>query len=111
MVDGRSLRYAGRREQLLDQAASWVLANGLARLSLRSLAADLGISHRTLLHHFPTKQQLIGEVLRELRRRSVTVLMDKASTSAQPEPETLVIAMWEHFAAPENLAYHRVFFE
>ena len=41
---------AGRRE-LLDGTAVWMLANGLAALSIRAVAADLGISQRTLLHH------------------------------------------------------------
>jgi AcrR family transcriptional regulator len=111
MVDGRSLRYAGRREELLDGATDWVLANGLRSLSLRGIAADLGISHRTLLHHFPTKQQLVAEVLRELRARNVAILKEHAASSEEADPRSLIVAMWEHFAAPENLAYHRLFFE
>jgi AcrR family transcriptional regulator len=111
MVDGRSLRYAGRREELLDQSAAWVLDNGLAALSLRALASDLGISHRTLLHHFPTREQLVGEVLRELRRRSVVTLMARAQDGEESDPRSLITAMWEHFVAPENLPYHRLFFE
>ncbi|HTQ67130.1 MAG TPA: TetR/AcrR family transcriptional regulator [Solirubrobacteraceae bacterium] len=111
MVDGRSLRYAGRREELLDRAAEWVLANGLAALSLRAVASDLGISHRTLLHHFPTREQLVGEVLRELRRRSVVVLMARAQAEERTDTRSLILSMWDHFAAPENLPYHRLFFE
>jgi AcrR family transcriptional regulator len=111
MVDGRSLRYAGRREELLERATEWVLVKGLGGLSLRAIAADLGVSHRTLLHHFPTKQQLIAEVLRELRRRSVAILGAQAASAHQTDLRSLIIAMWEHFAAPENLVYHRLFFE
>jgi len=111
MVDGRSLRYAGRREELLERATESVLARGLAGLSLRAIAADLGISHRTLLHHFPTKQQLVAEVLRELRRRSVALLEQLATSAKRTDPRSLIVAMWEHFAAPENLVYHRLFFE
>jgi AcrR family transcriptional regulator len=111
MVDGRSLRYAGRREELLDGATEWVLANGLTSLSLRGIAADLGISHRTLLHHFPTKQQLVAEVLRELRARNVAILKEHAASSNDTDPKSLIVAMWEHFTAPENLSYHRLFFE
>ncbi len=110
-VDGRTLRYAGRREELLDQASAWVLEQGLANLSLRAVSSDLGISHRTLLHHFPTKQQLIAEILRELRARSVTVLMEQTRSMADDDPRLLITTMWEHFAAPENLPYHRLFFE
>jgi AcrR family transcriptional regulator len=111
MVDGRSLRFAGRRESLLDAAAEWVLRHGLAELSIRAIAADLGISHRTLLHHFATKEQLVGEVLRELRARNVAVLAERAEQRSGTAPAVLLADMWAHFVAPENLPYHRVFFE
>jgi AcrR family transcriptional regulator len=111
MVDGRSLRYAGRREQLLSEAATWLVTHGLGRMSLRAVAADLGISHRTLLHHFPTRQQLLGEALGELRSRSVAVLEAQMRDSVGPDPGALITAMWEHFTAPDTLPYHRVYFE
>jgi AcrR family transcriptional regulator len=111
MVDGRSLRFAGRREALLDGAAAWVLQHGLAGLSIRAIAADLGISHRTLLHHFATKEQLVAEVLRELRARNVGVLAERAEHLTGRQPAALLQAMWAHFVAPENLPYHRLFFE
>lgn len=111
MVDGRTVRFAGRRQELLDGAAAWVLEHGLAGLSIRAIAAELGISHRTLLHHFTTKEQLVAEVLRELRRRNVDVLAERAGQLDVRRPATLLVAMWEHFVAPENLPYHRLFFE
>ena len=111
MVDGRTLRFAGRREALLDSAAAWVLEHGLAGLSIRAIAADLGISHRTLLHHFATREQLVAEVLRELRRRNVGVLAERAEQLRGGEPVALLGDMWEHFVAPGNLPYHRLFFE
>ncbi|HXN37485.1 MAG TPA: TetR/AcrR family transcriptional regulator [Solirubrobacteraceae bacterium] len=111
MVDGRSLRFAGRREALLDAAAAWVLQHGLTGLSIRAVAADLGISHRTLLHHFTTKEQLVAEVLRELRRRNVGVLAERAEQLGSEQPAVLLQAMWAHFVAPENLPYHRLCFE
>jgi AcrR family transcriptional regulator len=111
MVDGRSLRFAGRREALLDAAAAWVLKHGLSGLSIRAVAADLGISHRTLLHHFTTKEQLVADVLRELRRSNVGVLAERAEQLGSRQPAVLLQAMWAHFVAPENLPYHRLFFE
>jgi AcrR family transcriptional regulator len=111
MIDGRSLRYAGRREQLLDEAATWLITNGLARMTIRAVADDLGISHRTLLHHFPTRQQLLAEALGELRQRGLRVLDEQLRDADRPAPGALVIAMWDHFSAPETLPYHRVFFE
>lgn len=63
------------------------------------------------VHHFATREQLIAEVLRELRLRSVGVLAERAEQLSGQQPATLLVAMWEHFVAPENLPYHRLFFE
>ena len=46
------------RERLLAKAVDHVAAHGVADLSLRALAAALGTSHRMLLYHFGSKEQL-----------------------------------------------------
>ena len=42
----------GRKQELLDAAIGYVAQHGLTDLSLRRLAAELGTSHRMLIHHF-----------------------------------------------------------
>jgi AcrR family transcriptional regulator len=46
------------KRQLLDAAIACVAANGIGDLSLRRLAAALGTSHRMLIFHFGSKEQL-----------------------------------------------------
>lgn len=48
-----------RREQILDAATVHFAANGYHRTTMTSIAADVGISAAGLLHHFPSKQQLL----------------------------------------------------
>jgi AcrR family transcriptional regulator len=68
-VSGRA-RDAARREELASAAADYVLAHGLSDLSLRPLAASLGTSARMLVYYFGSKEQLILDVLGEVRRRT-----------------------------------------
>lgn len=68
-ADGRRTRHAHRHQELLDAATDYVFEHGLRELSLRPLGAAIGVSHRTLLYHFGSKEQLFSEILREARTR------------------------------------------
>ncbi|GGG24326.1 TetR family transcriptional regulator [Rhodococcoides trifolii] len=52
------------RTRILDVARTVFVENGFRSSSLRDIAAKAGISHPGLLHHFPTKQDLLIEILR-----------------------------------------------
>jgi AcrR family transcriptional regulator len=58
-----------RTAELLDAAARVVERDGLSGITLRPLAAELGVAPRTLLYHFGSKEQLLAQVLRHLRAR------------------------------------------
>ncbi len=49
----------GRREELLELAYAYILQHGLADVSLRPLAAQIGSSPRVLLYLFGNKEGLI----------------------------------------------------
>jgi AcrR family transcriptional regulator len=53
-----------RREELLDGIVAHLAAHGLADVSLRPLARDLGVSVNALVHHFGTKDELVVTALR-----------------------------------------------
>jgi AcrR family transcriptional regulator len=52
------------RDELLRQVIDWVAANGIGEISLRTLAEGIGTSHRMLLFHFGSKDELMAEVVR-----------------------------------------------
>ena len=52
------------RAELLASAIAWVADNGIGDVSLRALAEAIGTSHRMLLFHFGSKEQLMVEVVR-----------------------------------------------
>jgi len=52
------------RAELLASVIAWVADNGIGDVSLRTLAEAIGTSHRMLLFHFGSKEQLMVEVVR-----------------------------------------------
>jgi AcrR family transcriptional regulator len=99
-----------RRSKTLAAAADYVLANGLAGLSLRPLASALGTSTRMLLYDFTSKEELIMAVLTEIRRREAGMLAEHVRTSAASGPE-LVQAIWDWTSSAERAPFMRLFFE
>ncbi|MGW4378777.1 TetR/AcrR family transcriptional regulator [Kitasatospora sp. NPDC004531] len=99
-----------RREATLARATDYVLAHGLAGLSLRPLAAALDTSPRMLLYDFGSKQELVAAVLAEARRRGARRLTeDLPPTAAAPQEH--LRAIWAWLSAPERLPFVRLFFE
>jgi len=97
------------RADLLERITDYVAANGLSDLSLRPLADAVESSPRVLLYYFASKEDLIGEVLAQLRGRQRDVfagLPRNAATYADT-----VRAAWKLMSAPEHEHVFRLFFE
>ncbi len=107
--DGRRLRHAGRRDEVLDAAVRHVLAHGWSASSLRSVAEGIGLSHRAVLYHFGSKERLLLAVATEVRRQQQQALVDDAVDGA-PVDEMLRRA-WTRISAPEHLPYVRLHLE
>jgi AcrR family transcriptional regulator len=96
-----------RRQELLDGAVDYVVANGISDLSLRPLAEALGTQAPVLLHHFGTKEQLIQELLGRVRDR-----LRALGRSAEAETHRSDLgAVWTWVSDPEQAALMRLFFE
>lgn len=61
-----------RRTQILADATQLFARSGYGDTSLRDIAEAVGVSKSTLLHHYPTKEALLGAVLME-RDRAIRV--------------------------------------
>ncbi|MEQ5842483.1 TetR/AcrR family transcriptional regulator [Paraburkholderia acidicola] len=97
-----------RKDELCDKALEYFLEHGLADLSLRPLAAEIGSSSRLLIYHFESKEGLITTVMDEARLRVQQSLAALMSESDQTDGLTTV---WRWATHPQNSPYLRLFFE
>jgi AcrR family transcriptional regulator len=51
------------RQRVLKNAEERFLAEGFSRITMDNLAAELGMSKKTLYRHFPSKESLLEEVM------------------------------------------------
>ena len=109
-VDGRRARHAHRRPELLSAATDYVFEHGLAGLTIRPLAKELGITHRGLLHHFGSKEQLVSEILHELRGRDRQRIAEAGGRLTATGEDPIMIA-WKRMSGEPYFNYWRAYFE
>jgi AcrR family transcriptional regulator len=109
-TDGRYTRHEGRRKEVLDAAVAYIVVNGLSDLSMRQMATELGISHRMLVHHFGSKDEMVERVLGEMRARMLQQLQETAQREDQ-DVLTMQDESWALVSAPSRLPFWRAFFE
>ena len=73
-----------RRADLLDAVVDYTVEHGFSELSWRPVAAALGVSPTTLVHHFGTKEQMLVAILGRLRERIFAATSDGARRAARP---------------------------
>jgi AcrR family transcriptional regulator len=95
-----------RRRALLDALIDAFADGGIGDRSLREIAEVVGTSHRMLLHHFGSRDELLLAIVDEVERRQMTVLSD-----ATTEPADGMAAMWADVRRPELRPFERLFFE
>jgi AcrR family transcriptional regulator len=98
------------RHRLLDAAIAYVAANGLTDLSLRGLASELGTSHRMLIHHFGSKEELWVAIVQEVEARQRAGLAELL-----PDPDMAfddaMRVWWQHISHKSLWPNERLFFE
>ena len=72
------------RDHALDVAARLFAATGFRGTSLADVAHAAGLSNAGLLHHFPSKEQLLVEVLRRRDAADAAALRLGVRTAPRP---------------------------
>jgi AcrR family transcriptional regulator len=110
MVHSSGVSVKAPRQRLLDGAIDYVAEHGLADVSLRTLAAALGTSHRMLIHHFGSKELLWVEIVRTVEARQRDVLAQILPGTGLPVAEAMW-TWWKHISDPLLWPNERLFFE
>ena len=96
---------APARTRLLAAAVDAALADGIADLSLRELAAAIGTSHRMLIYHFGSREGLLVAVAKAVEESERAAMLTSFST-----PDDARRA-WKRLSDPKLWPQERLFFE
>lgn len=102
--------YRHTKEDLLAGALAAAFDLGLSQLTFGRLAKRLGVSDRVVVYYFPSKDDLIGDVLLALGARLQAALAPAFATPAANHIEMLRAA-WPVLARPEHDPVFALFFE
>jgi AcrR family transcriptional regulator len=95
-----------RRQELLDAVVKECAERGIGDRSLRDVAAAVGTSHRMLLHHFGSRNELLLAIVEDVERRQRALLHELPT-----EPAAAIAAMWADLRRTELRPLERLFFE
>ena len=98
------------RQELLAAAIDYVAEHGLADLSLRRLATEIGTSHRMLSHHFGSKDGMWTAIVKEVERLQLATFEDLEPDPSMPLQDVLR-SWWRHISDPSLWPNERLFFE
>jgi len=97
----RSARGEARRQELLERVTEDLARNGLVGFSLRRAARAAGTTHKVLLYHFESVDDLLVQGVQRLRQQRVS-----GSLAAAMQERTLaerVRAVWPVLVADEAI--------
>ncbi len=85
-----SYHHGDLRHVLLDEAAKQLREKGESGLSMRRLAAQVGVSHTAPYHHFKDKQELLCGIAEEGFRRFVGIFSLDGEDLSAPRLERFI---------------------
>lgn len=80
-----------RREQIIDEATALMSSGGEEAVSMRTLAARLGVTPMALYHHFADRDALLVAIVEQV---SQSIVLPELSGS--PEERSVVLALCLH---------------
>ena len=98
------------KEKLLEAVVKVALAGGIADKSLRAIAEAAGTSHRMLIHHFGSREELLVQVIRAVEARQRSALSELSAESGEVTGD-MTNQFWRHLRSPELAPQERLFFE
>jgi AcrR family transcriptional regulator len=100
------------KRDLLDKVVAYLARHGIADMSLRPIAAEIGTSASSLVHHLGSKEQILTAALRRVTEQQEEI----GAAWLQRQPDLAISAWFRRWwrwinATPENLALTRLGYE
>ena len=73
-----------RRQQIVDLAGEYLQTLGYGAFSYKNLSKKLGITKAAIHHHFPTKEELAAEAMRQYHANVRASLADSEGVKSEP---------------------------
>jgi TetR/AcrR family transcriptional regulator, fatty acid biosynthesis regulator len=86
--------YGQGRQKLLAAVASLVAREGSARITLRDLAKEAGMSHNAIYRHFSGVDEMIQELVRDHNQRLRDGLRQARARVPAGEPSSSTVVPW-----------------
>ena len=102
--------YRHTKQEILDGALAAAFDDGLSQLTFGRVAKRLGINDRTVVYYFPTKEDLLTEVVTSMGLRLRQTLGEAFASPAADHLE-LARAAWPELARDETDRIFALFFE
>lgn len=103
----KASRQTIEREQLLQRALDHLVQHGSNDLSLRTLAEQIGTSHRMLIYYFGSGTQFWQAVFQRLRRDQMQALSPWTHGPSRPG----LMDVWAELSTPRNQSLFRLLFQ
>jgi AcrR family transcriptional regulator len=97
------------REALLDRCVAYLQEKGFSDLSIREIAAGVGTSHRMLIYHFGTREQLLVAIVERVEAVQRAALADLVSLDG--DLAEVGRQFWRRVSDPALAPATRLFFE
>ena len=112
-IGWQAQKSAMTRERILDAAIDCFIKEGYNRMTTAKVASNAGVSRGAMLHHFPSKTELIQATVEYLHDQ----LIEDFSSRVNQIPESLqgadrrragLDAYWDHLTGDLFVAYHEL---
>ncbi len=84
------------RKKMLDKSFSFFSSKGYANITMKEIAAEVGVSTGTLYHYFPTKESILGQLISRAGEINTAEYIRRAeSTGSHVDRFRLMIDFWK----------------